>query len=517
MQRKLWLGALLVIAIVSFSVFLGSRDMGKPATVVDTGTVKRGAFSVTVSCSGVVEPKRYSEVRSALSGRIEKVLVQEGEVVSQRQLLATFDVRDLTIQLKEAEAALAGAMADLAELSADTGLDDPEVRQARARLDAAKARYKEVSSGPSEAQVAQAKASLEEASIALAEAEKALSTSKALYEQGAIAKNELENAVFKEKAARARYESARLQYEEMLRGPRATQLEVALSEVKEAEIGLSIALEAAKNRAGRRIATGMRLNQAKSSLAAIQAKIRASEVRASTSGIVTDLSCTGGQAVPEGALLMKIADVRNVIVRAKVDEVDIIRVSPGQPAIIMSDAVAGTEFKGRVSRVAPEAVQENSVPKFQVDVDVMDPRGLLRPGMSADVEITVYSRDNAVLVPSQAIVERNGDGWSGVEGNGAGAPALTNKGGHIRKVVLVVSDGKVREVPVETGAESAIEVEVTRGLAGGEMVVTGDYQALRTLRDGDPVRPRQKAGSGRGLEGGVRVEVGPANGGSRRD
>jgi uncharacterized protein YaiI (UPF0178 family) len=87
--------------------------------------------------------------------------------------------------------------------------------------------------------------------------------------------------------------------------------------------------------------------------------------------------------------------------------------------------------------------------------------------MSADVEIVTYSKENALVVPVQAIVEQDG-----------------------MEAVFVVSepDSKACITRVVTGFSGAIDVEIREGIEEGDRVVIGDYNALRQLKDGKQVK-----------------------------
>ncbi|NPV80619.1 MAG: efflux RND transporter periplasmic adaptor subunit [Firmicutes bacterium] len=501
-MKRLIAGILIIGIIISGSVLLARRTKGATGTLVEIGTARKGAFQVTVSCSGEIRSVKSLEIRSAVTGTIERILAQEGDQVKKGQDLLVFDTRDLSIQLNEAKAAVAGAEADLAELSLAPDGRDPQVEQARARLASAMARLQDVESGPSKSQIAQAKASLDEASVALSEARKSLEVTKALFAEGAVAKNTLDEAASKVKTAEARHRAAKEQYEELLKGPDEADIAIAKAEVKEAKTALAAAQDAERDKTRRRYAAEMRLKQMKASLSAIQARIAAAIVKSGIDGVVANMLVKEGQQAQEGMLLMNILDLSRLLVEARVDEVDIPKVRPGQWAVITVDAVPGTEFRGKIVKISPTAVMDGSVPKFKVDIELEGGAAILKPGMGADAEITVYQRKDAILVPSQAIVEREVDR---PEAHFGGASS------RLRKVVFKIEGDRVREVPVKVGMETALDVEILDGVSAGDKIVIGDYRALKNLKDGDRIRAKQENKSGAAKQrSGLQVGVAPS-------
>jgi HlyD family secretion protein len=135
-------------------------------------------------------------------------------------------------------------------------------------------------------------------------------------------------------------------------------------------------------------------------------------------------------------------------VRAPLDEVDAGKIRPGLPVRITMDAFVGKSFPGRVTRVGAyvsEAQQQNRT--FDIDVAFEDARfaRTLLPGTSADVEVILEARDEAVRLPTSAIL----------------------LGGR----VLVVRDGVLVAVPVRTGLANWEFTEILEGVQPGDRVV----------------------------------------------
>lgn len=177
-------------------------------------------------------------------------------------------------------------------------------------------------------------------------------------------------------------------------------------------------------------------------------------LRAPFSGIVAELRTEVGEWItpaPPGVPIPPVIDLiddRAIYVSAPLDEVDIGRVRPGLAARITMDAFPGRAFPGRVVRVAPYVVDVQGQSRtFEVEVEFDDAAfaRTLKPGTSADVEIVLEAHDDALRVPSYALIEG--------------------------RRVLVVRDGVLRDVPVTTGLRNWEFTEIVAGLAPGDPVV----------------------------------------------
>lgn len=104
-----------------------------------------------------------------------------------------------------------------------------------------------------------------------------------------------------------------------------------------------------------------------------------------------------------GTLLMQMADLSHVQVRMLVDEIDIGKVQPGTIAQVNVAAYANRPFEGEVIKVEPQAVAEQNVTMFPVLIDLENREGLLKPGMNAEVEVVMASRENVMTVPNAAL------------------------------------------------------------------------------------------------------------------
>lgn len=109
------------------------------------------------------------------------------------------------------------------------------------------------------------------------------------------------------------------------------------------------------------------------------------------------------QGISDGTALMEMADLSIVQVRTLVDETDIGKIEPGMPAEVTVAAYPNQPFEGEVLKIEPQAVVEQNVTTFPVVIELDNPDNLLKPGMNADVEISIASSESVAAVPSAAL------------------------------------------------------------------------------------------------------------------
>ncbi|HEX7185585.1 MAG TPA: efflux RND transporter periplasmic adaptor subunit [Thermoanaerobaculia bacterium] len=207
------------------------------------------------------------------------------------------------------------------------------------------------------------------------------------------------------------------------------------------------------------------------------------DIRAPITGTVIEKTVEQGQIIASasgnvsgGTTLVKMADLATVQARALVDEVDIGRIQPGQPAVVTVETYPGRNFRGTVTKVEPQAVVEQNVTMFPVLVRLDNPQGLLKPGMNAEVAVEIAERRNVVAVPNGAVVSMR-------EAAAAGA-------------LLGLDEAKVRT--------ELASLRQSRGQRGGQ----GQGAA------GGSGGPRGGGGGGERFGGGDRSGGGPPEGGA---
>lgn len=224
------------------------------------------------------------------------------------------------------------------------------------------------------------------------------------------------------------------------------------------------------------------VRQAQANLAEAQDDLRKTTIYAPLSGRVIKLNAEEGEVVVSGTMnnpasvIGEIADLSVILAKVDVDETEVVLVKPGQSARILVDALPDKEYHGRVAEVGNKGFSRANQPDvtfFDVEVLLEDPDEDLRPGMSVRAEIDTAVHPDVLVVPIQAVVERD------VTQAGAAREA---------DVVFVVQDGKAVQRVVKTGLSDETRVEIVSGLQEKDKVVSGPYRSLRDLDGGDRVQ-----------------------------
>ena len=223
------------------------------------------------------------------------------------------------------------------------------------------------------------------------------------------------------------------------------------------------------------------------------------EVRAPIDGTVLSKRVERGQVISSpttdvggGTLLMTMANLDKVRVRTRVDETDIGKLVPGMEAQISVASFPGKRFSGTIEKIEPQATVEQNVTLFPVLISLPNEEHLLRPGMNVEARFEVARRDDSLTVPVTALrTERDIQTTAGILGIEENAlreklaaaglesqPRTERRSARESAAGLsgsfwVVADrkGTYEPVPVVTGVTDLDRVEVTSGLAEGDVVL----------------------------------------------
>jgi len=271
------------------------------------------------------------------------------------------------------------------------------------------------------------------------------------------------------------------------------------------------------------------VQQAQASLARARDNLRKTTIVAPMAGRVVRLNIHEGETAiigtmnNPGSLLLTVADPSAMEAKVKVDETDVPGITVGDSASLKIDAFPGRTFTGKVTRIGNSAVQgagaaaaaggEQQSVDYEVVITLDHPPAELLPDLSTTAEIVTETRLQALSVPIIALTVRDSAGKkfkSGVDSKpgddgaaeAARLEARRNQQAEVQGV-FVIRDGKADWVPVEVGITGGEYFEVTRGLRGGETIVSGSFQAVRELEDGDLVKvpaaaPAARAGAAKG-------------------
>lgn len=216
-------------------------------------------------------------------------------------------------------------------------------------------------------------------------------------------------------------------------------------------------------------------------------------------GIITSLRVEEGEVAiigtmnNPGTVLLSIADLSVMEVEIEVDETDVVGVRLGQVADVHVDAFPNQIFKGKVTEVGSSALvktvsataQESK--DFKVVITLDDPSRLLKPGLSASADIIAAEKKQVLSVPISALVVRDVK----AEGGQTVEPARDRAAGE-EEGVYAIENGRAKFIPVKKGVMGELMIEIQSGLAEGQEIVAGPYDALRQLKDGTLVASEPK-------------------------
>jgi HlyD family secretion protein len=180
-----------------------------------------------------------------------------------------------------------------------------------------------------------------------------------------------------------------------------------------------------------------------------------STVKSPTTGMVLSQSVFQGDPVvpltnyQPGTELCSLADMGKLLFKGTVDEIDVGKIRIGMSADIQIGALPDSRILGTVERIFPKAKKEGNATLFDIEILVPDTAGqTLRAGYSATATITVRSKENILMLPERLVLFENG-----------------------KKFVEVKKGEVVEKKEVQTGLSDGLNIEITQGLAEGEMVV----------------------------------------------
>jgi HlyD family secretion protein len=183
-----------------------------------------------------------------------------------------------------------------------------------------------------------------------------------------------------------------------------------------------------------------------------------------------------------GSVILEIADLATMLVKAKVDEANIAPVRAGQNAKIFVSAYPDRTFAGTVDLVGlKKELDKDGTGYFLTEVLIHQEAGdRLRSGLTASVEMEVETFSSVLKVPSQAIVDRRVDELPREVVDGS---ANVDKTKTFARVVYSMKEGKARAIPVNIGSSDTTHTVIVAGVGEGERVITGPYKVLAALRN----------------------------------
>lgn len=397
--------SVIVIAAAALLLFTGWMRLRNTVVPVRAERVTREEIASVISTNGKVEPVRNFEAHAPAPATVKKILVSEGDHVKPGQLLLQLDDVDARAQAAKALAQLRAAEADL--------------HAAR--------------SGGTNEEVLTTRADLEKAQAELEDARRNLDAVQKLQQNGAAAPAEVD-------AARSR--------------------------VTKAEADVQLLQSRLKGRFSTPELTKVQANaaQARAAYEAAQDLLKDLNIRAPFPGTVYQLPVRPSSYVNGGELLVQVANLEEVQVRAFVDEPEIGRIGIGQTVEIHWDAIPGRTWEGTLTRVPASVttVGTRTVGETTTRIDNSDRK--LLPNVNVTVNIITARHSDALTVSREAVHDLNG-----------------------KHYVYEIVDHKVQMQEVQIGISSLTRVEIARGVSENDQIALGAVNAT-PLRSGMEVK-----------------------------
>ena len=373
----------------------------------DTAKVERGPLAVVLAETGRIEAMTQVEVKSKVAGQVARILVDVGQKVTKGQLLLELDTAEMQRQRA----------------------------QAAADRDMAQARLARLIAGPRREELAQSRAQLARAAAAFERARDEARRATAALKTQTITPVEASQAHNAHLQARAQHDEARAALAMLAAGARREDLAEARAQ----------------------------LARAVAALRAMDDQVTYASIRAPIAGTVIKKGIEAGEmvspgvsATAQGTSMLTIADLDKLVIKSALNQIDVGKVTHGQRVEVRVDAAPGKVFQGRIHKIAPAAeAGKDDIRTFPIETILQagtaDGR-FLKPGMSAELDVQVAKKAEALYLPVEAVVRGKGD-----EGTVTLAPAG--------------AEATPREQKVRIGLTNDHQIEIIEGLTAGQAVL----------------------------------------------
>lgn len=430
-----WLAGLLAIGLIGSAatgaIVIRNRN-ATPDIAAITESVQSQPLTVRITASGDVKPIQTVNLSPKSAGILAELYVQQGDRVSQGQVIARMENADIAAEIQQSRARIAQAQARLSQVRSGS-------------------RPEEVSR--SQATVAQAEARVREAQSRLALAEDRVARNRSLADAGAISQDTLNQVISEAETARAT----------------VTQLQAGVRESRE-----SLGLLQSGSRVEEIQEAEAQLQEAIANLRAVEVRQSDTVIRAPFAGIITQRyasegafvsPATSASAEQSGTSTAIVALAQGLEIVAEVPEVDIQQLRPNQPVEIVADAFSDDVFRGRVRLIAPEAVVRQNVTSFEVRVSLETGQDKLLSGMNVDLTFLGEELNDAITVPIGAIVTAQGQ----------------------TGVLVPDENSKAIFRPVTLGTAVGDQTQILEGLRPGDRIFTAPPPGW-SIADIDPTK-----------------------------
>jgi HlyD family secretion protein len=452
--------SVLGVAAIAGGVYGGRRWSQRDLVTVQTGLVTHQNLAAVVTASGEIKPKNYINLGANAMGPLTEIFVKEGDRVRKNQVVARIENTQADADVAAQKATIASAEADSAAAEAAIKAQDDAISTQQATDD----RY----------------------SNELTRAKDYLDRYEQMYKEKLVAKQD--------------YDQKKADYESALASVRENQ--ARLAQAKSQRVQTVAQLTSAQRR----------VTQAQAALTRLSNVLARFDVVAPLDGVVTDLPVRVGETVVQGvqnsagSTIMTIADMSLITAEVDVDETDVVSVQLGQTAEVTIEAMPNRTFTGKVIQIGDTAIVRSSglaasqsatstqeAKDFKVVVALDHPPDEIRPGLSATAKITTAVRPGALAIPIQALTVRTkGDleeqPKQNIDSNKPLDPTEEKARREEVQGVFVVKGDHAEFHKVDTGIAGASDIEVLTGLDPNDIIVTGSYKAIRSMKNNARVK-----------------------------
>lgn len=485
MKSEYYRWAAAAAALLALAIYVMSPAKAGSGTAIDLSNPSNfdralsGTFETLVSCTGVVSAISSVDVKSRVGGTIEHLRLMEGDRVKKGDIIALIDKRSILLKVKQAEADLVSAKTQHEEmaLSYEIGVKNYDYEMKRAILNAGLSRlnYGQIKSGSRPEEISQGRAQLSASGASLEMARRNYERQRELFSRNLVSKAALEETKANLEVAEAQARTANEKLSLLQKGNRdeeveraRLQYEVSLAEIDDIRIKTeSLAMTRQKI-----LNLKSMVDKAESLYQDAQEQLRDTTVLAPLTGVVTQkwvdeggIITSGMSMTASGASIVTVSDMTEVWVRANVDETDISRLAIGLRARVKLDPFPKRRFAAELISIGPRVYLKNDVPSVDVILKLVEGTNEVKVGMTANADIVIDSVPGVRMVPTDSVVEKNGEKFVRVVSrNMSGQAALEMrkiKTGESNSEYTVVTDG------VSDGDEFLSGIAIKREKAAG--------------------------------------------------
>ncbi|MDY6901130.1 MAG: efflux RND transporter periplasmic adaptor subunit [Cyanobacteriota bacterium] len=401
--------------------------------LVDTKLVERGTLQVTVNAEGKTRIKEDFVISATVSGRLDRIKLDEGDSVKKGNVVASIDPLPLNTAVKEALGKLAEAKAQRQGVTTLRPKSE-KLAQIRSRISAVQAKQLQA-----EARVAQARA-------ALAQAKRDTLRAQELAAKGAIPRQDKERAELNQTTREKELESAVLAATSVAKEVEAAQAELKVLQKEQRDPDYLLKVYDAQ------------IASIEAQLSKLQDDASRTNIYSPIDGKVLRILQKSSNFISEGTPLIKVGNPKDLELVIDVLSRDALNIKPGNTILIEKgnnniDNSAQNSLKAEVRLIEPSAFTKISAlgveeQRVNVIADFVDSASFFGDAYRVDVQIVVWEGKNVLKVPLSSIFRCNGN-WC----------------------VFVMEDGKAHRKTVKIGNRSNYEVEIAKGLNKNEIVI----------------------------------------------